>query len=147
MTLEEIMDEWKSDARMDKSELGKEAMNCQLLHQKYLKLYIFERLALKTLEIQMKKKNLEVFTYYTEGPSKETALVRDPKQFPARGKILRNDAPKYVEVDKEITDMNLKIEYAKAKVDALEYILKAVTNRGYLIKDAIAWTKWQGGEG
>src|SRR6476660_460264 len=127
MTLEEILEEWKKDARMDRSELGKEAANCQNLHQKYLKHYIYERLALKQLEIDLKKKNLEVYTYYTEGPSKETAAKRDPKEFPARGKILRNDAPKYVEVDKEITDIALKVEYAKAKVDALEQIVKAVS--------------------
>ncbi len=147
MTLEEIFEEWKKDARIDRSELGKEAANGNCLHEKYLKLYTYEKLQLKTLEIQMKKKNLEVYTYYTEGPSKENATKRDPKEFPARGKILRNDAPKYVEVDKEITDMGLKLEYSKAKVETLEHIIKAIYGRGFLIKDAIAFARWQGGEG
>jgi hypothetical protein len=147
MTLEEILDEWKKDAKMDRSELAKEASNVQNLHQKYLKHYVYEKLALKQLEIDLRKKNLEVYTYYTEGPSKETAATRDPKEFPARGKILRNDAPKYVEVDKEIIDLQLKVEYSKAKVEALEQIVKAVSGRGFLIKDAITFIRWQGGEG
>jgi len=147
MTLEEILEEWKKDSRMDHSELGKEAENCQRLHQKYLQNYLFEKLALKQLEIEFKKKQFEVYRWYTEGPSKETKEIRDPKNFPARGKILRNDAPRYIEIDDEITEMTLKVEYAKAKVEALEQIIKQIGGRGFLIKDAIVWHRWQNGEG
>lgn len=145
MTLDEILATWEKDAPIDKSELGDESIKIPDLHRKYLRHYIYERMQLRQLESDFKKKRLEAFEFYTQGPSKES--TRDPMLFPARGAIMKNDANNYIDADPEIAKDIMKIELAKAKVDTLEHIIKSINNRSYYIKDAITWIKWQGGAG
>lgn len=51
MTLDEIINEWKSDAVIDKTSLGTESLKIPVLHSKYMKIYYEERRKLKSLGI------------------------------------------------------------------------------------------------
>lgn len=143
MTLDEILEMWQVDAKMDRSELGAEAARIPIMHHKYLRLFLHERLALKAAEKEYNVLKLETYEYYTQGPTKDSK--RDPKTFPARGVIMKNDAAMYLDADSDLAKAQLKVEYLKSKVEALEYIIKAVNNRSYLVRDAIDWHKWNGG--
>jgi len=60
-------------------------------------------------------------------------------------KILRGDLKDYVDADKDVIDYNLKLAYAKEKVDLLENIIRSLNTRGYNIKSAIDWEKFKVG--
>jgi len=143
MKVEEILAMWEKDAPMDSSELTNEGARVPVLHHKYLTIYTNERLNLRYLESQMKKLKLAKFEFYIQGPAKED--LEKGWELPARGKILRQDAPLYVDGDKQINDLQLKIDYLKEKIEAITKIIDQINQRSYLIGHMIADTRWKGG--
>jgi hypothetical protein len=139
MKLEEIYEEWNKDSEIDKTELGDEALKIPKLHHKYYQIYTTERMILRKYENDFKQLKLAKYEFYTMGPSEETP---SSWRLPPRGMILKADVPMYMESDKEIIDMSLKIGIQQEKVELLESIIKSLTNRGFQIKSAIEWTKF-----
>ena len=60
-------------------------------------------------------------------------------------KILRADIPQYIDADKDIVDLNLKIAYQKEKVDFLDSAIRSLNTRGYNLRAAIDWEKFKMG--
>lgn len=140
MKLEDIYEEWKKDSEIDKTELGDESIKIPKLHHKYFQVYTSERLLLRKLEAEMKQLKLDKYEFYTQGPSKET---KDRGwELPSRGIILKQEMPMYMEGDKEIIELSLKIGYQQEKIELLESVIKSLTNRGFQIKAAIDWYKF-----
>ena len=54
MTLDELLENWKADSEIDRTELGNEAIKIPQLHSKYFKFYSTERLTLRKLEEEAK---------------------------------------------------------------------------------------------
>ena len=140
MKLDDIYAEWDKDSTIDPTELGDESIKIPALHNKYFKLYTSEKLLLRKFEAEMKELKLEKYEFYTQGPSKES---QDKGwDFPAKGIILKGDIPMYLDGDKDIISLSLKIGLQQEKIDILESIIKSLTNRGYQIKNAIDWNRF-----
>ncbi|CAB4131260.1 Recombination, repair and ssDNA binding protein UvsY [uncultured Caudovirales phage] len=140
MKLEDIYEEWKKDSDIDKTELGNEALKIPKLHHKYYQMFTHERLLLRKYEADFKNLKLSKYEFYTMGPTEES---RDKGwHLPARGMILKSDLPMYMEADKDIIDMSLRIGMQQEKIELLESIIKSLVNRGFQIKSAIEWTKF-----
>ena len=143
MKLEEIYEEWKKDSEIDQTNLAEESIRIPKLHHKYFQVYSSEKLLLKKYEADMKALKLAKYEFYTQGPSKET---QDKGwEMPARGMILKQEMPMYMEGDQDIIDMSLKIGLQQEKVELLESIIKSFANRGFQIKNAIDWFKFTNG--
>jgi hypothetical protein len=144
MKLDEIYDMWSVDSEVDKTELGEESLKIPKLHHKYFQVYSAEKLLLRKYEAEMKQLKLAKYEFYSQGPSRET----EDKGWvlPAKGLILKQELPMYLEGDKEIIDMSLKIGLQQEKVELLESIVKSLTNRGFQIKAAIDWYKFTMGQ-
>lgn len=140
MKLEDIYEEWKKDSEIDKTELGDEALKIPKLHHKYFQVYTSERLLLRKLEAELKQLKLDKYEFYTQGPSRESQ--ERGWNMPARGMILKQEMPMYMEGDKDLVELSLKIGYQQEKIELLESIIKSLTNRGFQIKAAIEWTKF-----
>ena len=140
MKIESIFDEWEKDSHIDRTELGDEAIKIPKLHHKYYKVFISERLLLRKLDADLKQLKLEKYEFYTQGPT------RDQKErgweLPARGLILKGDIPTYIDADKDIVELTLKIGYQQEKIELLESIIKSLVNRGFQIKAVIDWHKF-----
>jgi len=144
MKIESIFEEWDKDTDVDKTQLDDESIKIQKLHHKYYKVYVSERLLYRKLEADMKQLKLEKYEFYTQGPTKEQ---KDKGwELPSRGLILKGDIPTYIDADKDIIELSLKIGYQLEKIEFLESILKSLQNRGYQIKAAIDFIRFtQGG--
>lgn len=142
-TLEEILQNWKDDAQIDSSELAAEAANTPVLHHKYYKIFVEEKLKLRYLQSQFKKLKLAKYEHYIQGPSKET--ISKGWEVPAIGKVLKQDVQLYLDADKELSEFQLKIDYAQEKIDALSAIITQINGRSYLIGHCISDTRWKGG--
>jgi hypothetical protein len=59
--------------------------------------------------------------------------------------ILKPDIPMYIEADKDIVELSLKIGGQQEKVEFLESIIKSFQTRGYIIKNAIEFLRFQTG--
>jgi hypothetical protein len=91
----------------------------------------------------MKQLKLDKWEFYTQGPTEET---RDKGwELPAKGLILKQEMPMYMEADRDIIDLSLKIGMQQEKIDFLDSIIKSLTNRGYNIKSAIDFIKFTSG--
>ena len=143
MKLEEIQLMWERDAQIDRTELGEESLRIPQLHSKYFKIFSQERLLLRKMEADQRILFKDKYEWYNGSISEETLEVY--KWEPNPLKILRTDIPMHIEADKEIQNQNFKIEIQKEKVEFLEAIIKSLTSRGFNIKSAIEWSKFQMG--
>lgn len=143
MKLDDIFAEWEKDSQIDITELGEEALKISKLHHKYFRILSYERMQYKKLEAELKMLRLEKHEFYTQGPTKET--LEKGWKLPAVGKILRSDVNNYIDSDKEIVSLSLKIGMQIEKIDLLESIIKVIINRGYNLKVTLDWEKFKMG--
>lgn len=140
MKFEEIFAAWEKDSAIDRTELAEESLKIPKLHHKYYTIYVAEKANLRKLEAEMKKLRLDKYEFFTQGPTEETKSKG--WRMPARGMILKADIPMYMDGDQDIIDLSLKIGMQQEKVEFLESIIKTFQTRGYIIKNAIDFTKF-----
>lgn len=143
MKFEDIFEEWKKDSEIDKTDLGNESLKIPRLHHKYYMMLVSEKASLKKLDAQMKQLRLSKYEFYSQGHTEETKKLG--WELPPRGIILKADIPMYIESDKDIIDLSLKIGMQGEKVEFLESIIKSLHNRNFLIKNAIDFVKYLSG--
>lgn len=143
MKLEDIQTLWEQDSNIDRTELGEESLRIPQLHSKYFKIFSAERLRLKQLESTEREMYKIRYEYYMGTIDIET--LRQYGWEPNPLKILKTDIPMYIEADPILREYRYKIDIQKEKVDFLESIIKHLPNRGFNIKSAIEWTKFQHG--
>lgn len=142
MKLEEIESLWQNDCTIDRTSLDHESLKIPLLHSKYYKIYLREKIQLRAEESDYNQFYKIKHEYYTGKLSQEDLREYgwEPFQF-----ILKGDLSIYVNSDKELTDRLLKLQVQREKVDLLESIIKTLNNRGFLIKNAIDFIKFSNG--
>ena len=59
--------------------------------------------------------------------------------------VLKSDYDKFTGADKEIQDLNDKLEYLRVTVDVLSDIVSQITWRHQTIKNIIEWRKFMAG--
>ena len=143
MTLEEINEMWAKDAKMDETNLGSEALKIPQLHNKYYMFYSKEALRLRKCKAELKELEFAKYEYYIGTMTEEDLKERGWKPNPL--KILRTDVNKYIECDKDIINLSLKIDYHMQMANYLEDIIKQINSRNFMIKSAIDWVKFQAG--
>jgi hypothetical protein len=142
MKLEEIVELWNEDVKIDRTELDAESIKIPSLHNKYYKIYIQEKIKLKADEQEHKQYYKLKHEYYTGKLSKQDLDENgwEPFQF-----VLKNDISIYLEADKELSDRLLKLQVQKEKVQFLEDIIKTLNGRGFLIKNAVDFIRFTSG--
>jgi len=143
MKLDSIYALWAEDSKIDRMDLGEESLKISSLHQKYMEIYTNEKIVLRKYDSDLKVLKLEKYEFYTQGPTNETQ--ERGWELPAIGKVIRSDVQQYVEADKDIIQLTLKIGIQHEKVSLLESIIKNLSNRGFQIKNAIDWIKYASG--
>lgn len=143
MKIDEIYTLWEKDSTIDRTELGEESLKIPQLHHKYFKIFSQERMVQRALENDYKELLRAKHEYYQGILSEEDLSERgwEPQQL----KILRADLPLYLDADKDLQSIKTKIQFQQEKIDFLESVIKSLQNRGYQIKAAIEWTKFQMG--
>lgn len=143
MKLDEIHQMWSDDCNIDRLELGEESLKIPKLHSKYLRVYSEERLILKRLEEERKEFVKLKYDYY-RGILPEEDLKANG-WLPFQLNVLKSDVPMYLEADQEIVKLNLRVAVQQEKVDTLEAIIKSISNRSFLIRNAIEYEKFKVG--
>jgi hypothetical protein len=143
MKIDDIYDEWEKDSHIDRSELGDESLKIPKLHHKYFKIFTHERLTLRKYEAELKQMRLEKHEFYTLGPTEETH--EKGWKLPPQGRILKSEVSNYIDADKDIVNLTLKVGIQQEKIELLQSIIKSLTNRGFNIKAAIDWEKFKVG--
>jgi len=140
MKLEEVIELWQADAKIDDVELDRESLNVPVLHGKYLKIFYQEKVKLRKLKIDYKTKKKVLAEYYRgelNNPEDLAEIGRDPWV----KTVLKQDIPQYIEGDQDMINHVAKMVYQEEIVMLLEDIMKSINNRGFHISAAINWRK------
>ena len=143
MKLEEIQELWNRDREIDIAELAIESVRIPQLHDKYLKIYIDERIKLKSLEFELSKMVRLKNDYYSGRMAQEDLEKLGWEPF--LGKILKGEMHSYLEADEDVFRIKTKIVMMEEKINYLDSIGKMINNRGFQIKSAIDWIKFKSG--
>lgn len=143
MNIEEINELWAQDCKIDETNLVRESSRIPELHNKYYNLFYRETLKVKKLRadlIELEKAKTE----YYNGSMDELEL-KQRGWAPNPLKILRQDLDKYIQSDKEIISLSLKIALHEERANYLENIVRHINNRNFIIKNMIDFMKFQSG--
>ena len=143
MKIEDIVSEWDKDSKIDETELGTEAAKIPKLHNKYLKFFMGERVALFKMKAERNKLKKNLLEYYLGELDRDELQELGRDQF--YKKLLKNEVDNYLESDDLYIESNLKVAMQQEKVDYLEAIIKSLNNRNFQIKSAIDWFKFTSG--
>lgn len=144
MGTDDISEMWAVDSKIDETNLLRESRRIPELHNKYYTLYYKEALRVKKLRYDYKALEQAKREWYDGSMAEED--LRDRGWTPYQKKILRNDLDKYIQSDKDIIALSLKIDYHSANANYLEDIIKTIHSRNFVIKNMIDVLKFQHGE-
>ena len=140
MKLDEIIELWQQDAKIDDVELDRESLNIPVLHGKYLKIYYQEKLKLKAHKIKYKTLS-KILSEYYRGDLNNPEDLEELGRPPWGKTVLKQDIASYIEGDQEMIDHVTKMVYQEQVVSLLEDIMKSINNRGFHVRAAIDWRK------
>ena len=137
--LEELLEMWRKDSIIDRTEPGKELINIPQLHSKYLNILSRHRLLAKEAEFKYNKMKKIKWEYFT-GKLDDKQLKHygwEPFQF-----VLKSDITTYMDSDDDLNKfMASKIMHEEI-VDICQAILKELNSRTFQLRDFIQWERF-----
>jgi hypothetical protein len=137
--LEELLEMWRKDSVIDRTEPGKELINIPQLHSKYLNILSRHRLLVKEAEFKYNKMKKIKWEYFT-GKLDDEQLKHygwEPFQF-----VLKSDITTYMDSDDDLNKfMASKIMHEEI-VDICQAILKELNSRTFQLRDFIQWERF-----
>ena len=143
MKFEEIQIAWTRDCEMDETELSHESIKIPQLHNKYLIFYSNEKLKFKEIKYLFSGLVRRKRDYYSGRMTVEELEAADWEPF--QYKLLKADVQEYIDADDNVIESKKLLALQEEKVNYLESIVKSLTTRGYLIKNAIDWKRFTEG--
>ena len=140
MNLDELKLQVEKDLKVDDEHLDTESLKNQEIKAKYLDIKSKYELLLFRAKGEYKKLYREKWEYYG---GKADAKVYVSKPFDI--KVLKTDLSVYITSDEDIINAENKIGYLETVVDYIKGVIKSVDNRGWDIKNAIEWKKFEAG--
>ena len=140
MNLDELKIQVQKDLKIDDEHLDTESLKNQEIKATYLDHKSRYELLLFKAKGDYKRLYREKWEYYG---GKADAKIYATKPFDL--KVLKTDLSVYITADEEIIDAENKIGYLETVVDYIKGVIKSVDNRGWDIKNAIEWKKFEAG--
>ena len=140
MTLDELKLQVQKDLKVDDEHLDTESLKNQEIKAKYLDHKSRYELLLFKAKGDYKRIYREKWEYYG---GKADAKIYATKPFDL--KVLKTDLAVYITSDEEIINAENKVGYLETVVDYIKGVIKSVDNRGWDIKNAIEWKKFEAG--
>lgn len=147
MNLEEILNMWKEDCKIDHSSLDETSRLSPMLHSKYLSLLAQAKLQLKRSEMQQKTLLKDKWLYYNGKMTKEEIEEKGWKFDPFKGlKVLKGEMNYYYDSDIDIQRSEEKIQYWKTIIETLTEIVENIKWRHQTISNMIKWRMFESGD-
>ena len=144
--LNNVLEMWAEDCRLDGTKLDKSSKETPILHAKYLRLLSEAKLMLKKAERDQKILLKEKWLYYNGKMDQETVEALGWEADPFDGlKILKGELDYYYDSDPEIQKSEEKIQYYKTVIDTLTEIINNINWRHQTISNIIKWKQFESG--
>ena len=147
MTLDELKKQWTEDCQIDDIELDNASLEVPKLHAKYQDLLTSKILVLKQYQNKYSELLKDKWLWYNGKMDEETVREKGWEPDPFNGlKIMKNDMQIFFNADKDLQELNAKIEYLKVTVDFLKDCMQNITWRHQTIRNTIDWRKFMAGQ-
>ena len=141
MNLEQLKEQASKDLVVENEEhLDSESLKNQKIKVKYLEHKTRFQLLLQQANGDYQRMYREKWEYYG---GKAEAKVYVAKPFDL--KVLKNDLAMYISSDEEVIELMDKIGYLEIVIKYIDGVIKSIDNRGWDIKNAIEWKKFEAG--
>jgi len=142
--LENVMKSWDEDSIINPTEPGKELLKIPVLHNKYVKLLIKNKLSVKNINFEYSKLRRVKEEYYNGSLSQEelNQYGWEPFLLSVRTK---NGVDKYIDSDEELIKLLKRKMMIEETVFLCESIIKELNSRTFQLRDYISWEKFIGG--
>lgn len=144
MTLDQLQQEWEVDSVIDDIHLDNSVLASPKLHSKYLKIMVNTKLKLTQMNSKYNQLKKAKFRYYRGEMSREELKEHNWDQWQGT-KPLKSEMDQFLEGDEDLNNLEVKIEYLKTMIYALESILGQIKSRDWEIKSAITWKMFLAG--
>ena len=141
MKLEELQREAKQDLNItDQERLDQESYKNQNIKAKWLDIEP-SMINYSSLQTDHQKMYREKWEYY--GGKVDAKVYVQPKPFDL--KVLKTDLQMYINSDEEILNIQGKISYYETIIKYIDGVIKSIDNRGWDIRNATEWKKFEVG--
>lgn len=137
--LEDLLEMWRKDADIDRTEPGKALLDIPKLHSKYLNILSSHRLMVKQAEFKYNKMKKLKWEYYTGKMDDATLKHYGWEPFPY---ILKSDITTYLDSDEDLNKYLANKAMHEEIVDVCNAILKELNSRTFQLRDFIAWERF-----
>ena len=137
--LEELLEEWRKDSDIDRTEPGKALLDIPKLHSKYLNILSRHRLLSKEAEFKYNKMRKLKWEYYTGKLDDDELQKHGWTPFPF---VLKSEINTYLDSNDDLNKYQAqKIMYDEI-VEVCTAILKELNSRTFQLRDFISWERF-----
>ena len=144
--LNNILDMWSEDCKIDEMRLDRSSRETPILHAKYLRLLSEAKLMLKKAERDQKILLKDKWLYYNGKMDEDTNRSKGWAFDPFDGmKIMKGEMDYYYDSDPEIQKSEEKIEYWKTVISTLSDIMENLKWRHQNVSNIIRRKQFEAG--
>ena len=140
--LDDLLEMWRVDSVIDRTEPGKALINIPQLHSKYLNILSRHRLLSKEAEFKYNKMKKLKWEYYTGKLDKDQLEKHNWQPFPF---VLKSDITTYLESDDDINKHIAQKIVHDEIVEVCSSILKELHSRTFQLRSFIDFEKFISG--
>lgn len=131
MTEDELAEMWSNDMAIDPTNLEGDLLALSQMRTKYWRIYNAQRIRLEKVKADYNRLRMIVYEMYTGKASEEDYKRRKAGGYPPPPsmKILKSEAPMYMDADPEMIDISIKFADAKRHVDNLKLMLESIDKK------------------
>jgi hypothetical protein len=137
--IEELLEEWRKDSDIDRTEPGKALLNIPKLHSKYLNILSRHRLLSKESDFKLNKMRKLKWEYYTGKMDADDLKKYGWEPFPF---VLKSEISTYLESDEDINRFLAQKALHEEVVDICQSIMKELNSRTFQLRDFIQWERF-----
>ena len=137
--LDELLEEWRKDSDIDRTEPGKALLDIPKLHSKYLNILSRHRLLSKEAEFKYNKMKKVKWEYYTGKLDDDELKKYGWEPFPF---VLKSDITTYLESDEDLNKYLAQKRMHEEIVEVCQSIMKELSARTFQLRDFISLEKF-----
>ena len=137
--IDELLSEWATDSKIDRTEPGKALIDIPKLHSKYLNILSRNKLLCKESEFKYSKMKKIKWEYYTGKLDDDQLQKHGWEPFPF---VLKSEITTYFESDEDLNRLTAQKMLHEEIVDVCQSILKELNSRTFQLRDFIAWERF-----
>jgi len=137
--LEDLLEEWRKDSEIDRTEPGKALLDIPKLHSKYLNILSQHRLYAKQAQFKYNKMKKLKWEYYTGKLDEDDLEKYGWEPFPY---VLKSDISTYLDGDEDLNKCLASKAMHDEIVDICTAVLKELNSRTFQLRDFISWERF-----